>query len=85
MKKNDIAIIVAVAIVAGIFSFVAAKMIFGGEKNYTLKAPEVKAITADFSSEKVSKYIKPGSIDLTKDITVQVNDNNAPFNGAASN
>ncbi len=79
MKKNDIAIIVGVAIVAGIFSYAVASFIFGGDKQYKLDAPEVQAITADFQSPD-KKYFNKESLDLTKDITVQINTNNQPFN-----
>ena len=84
MKKNDIAIIVAVAIVAGVFSFIVAKMIFGGEQKFSLTAPTVDAISADFKTPEKT-YFNKDSIDLTKDITVQANDNNKPFNNAPGN
>ena len=74
MKKNDIAIIVGVAIVAGIFSYAVASFIFGDDKQYKLDAPEVQAITADFQSPD-KKYFNKESLDLTKDITVQINTN----------
>ena len=65
MKKNDIAIIVAVAIVAGVFSFIVAKMIFGGDQKYSLTAPTVDVISAEFNTDTV--YLNDKSIDLTKD------------------
>ena len=83
MKKNDIAIIVAVAIVAGVFSFIVAKMIFGGDQKYSLTAPTVDVISAEFNTDTV--YLNDKSIDLTKDFTVQSNDNNQPFNSAPGN
>lgn len=83
MKKNDIAIIVAVAIVAGVFSFIVAKMIFGGDQKYSLTAPTVDVISAEFNTDTV--YLNDKSIDLTKDITVQSNDNSQPFNNAPGN
>lgn len=83
MKKNDIAIIVAVAIVAGVFSFIVAKMIFGGDQKYSLTAPTVDVISAEFNTDTV--YLNDKSIDLTKDITVQSNDNSQPFNSAPGN
>ena len=79
MKKNDIAIIVIVAIVAGVFSFVIANFIFSKDKTYKLDAPTVQAITADFQLPD-KKYFNKESLDLTKDITVQINSNNQPFN-----
>ncbi len=79
MKKNDILIIVVVAIVAGVFSFVVAGMLFGGNKKYTLTAPTIKPISAEFNTDSIKPYINSDSLDITKDITVQNNANNQPF------
>ena len=78
MKKNDIAIIIAVAGIVGIFSFAIAQFLFSGEKAYKFDAPTVQPITADFQTpDKV--YFNTSSVDLTKDITVQNNTNTMPF------
>jgi hypothetical protein len=78
MKKNDILIIVVVAIVAGVFSFIVANFLFGGQKNYNLDAPTVQPITAEFKTPD-TKYFNKDSLDITKDITVEDNSNNKPF------
>ena len=78
MKKNDILIISVVAVVAGVFSFVLANFLFGGQKNFKLDAPTVQPITAEFKTPD-SKYFNKDSLDITKDITVEDNSNNQPF------
>lgn len=78
MKKNDILIISVVAVVAGVFSFVLANFLFGGQKNFNLDAPTVQPITAEFKTPD-SKYFNKDSLDITKDITVEDNSNNQPF------
>lgn len=83
MKKNDLLIIVAVAITAGIFSFAIANFFFGGAKKYTLTAPTVEPITAQFTAPS-TKYFNQDSLDLTKDITVGDNANNQPFKPSAN-
>jgi hypothetical protein len=50
MKKNDILIIAVVAIVAGVFSFILANFLFGGDKKFNLDAPTVQPITAEFKT-----------------------------------
>lgn len=78
MKKNDILIIVAVAIFAGVFSYILAGFVFGGEQKYDLKAPEVQPISAEFKQPS-EKFFNSDSLDITKDITVTNNDNTDPF------
>jgi flagellar basal body-associated protein FliL len=79
MKKNDIAIIVAVAIVSGIMSYVLANFLFGGKKAYQLKAPTVEPISAEFKQPDTA-YFNRNSLDITKDITIGDSSNSQPFN-----
>ena len=48
MKQKDIIIIVAIAVISGIFSFAIANFLFGGQKAHKLTAPSVQAISSDF-------------------------------------
>lgn len=78
MKKNDIIIIVAVAIVAGILSLIIANLLFGGSKKFNLNAPIVQPVSSEFKSPD-SQFFNKDSLDITKDITVEENSNNQPF------
>lgn len=78
MKGKDTVIIIAVAAVGAIFSFVVAQFIFGGEKAYKLQAPTVDAITSEFQQPN-TKYFNSSSINPTKDIMIGDSTNNAPF------
>lgn len=78
MRKDDILIIFVVAIVAGIFSYIIAGFVFGGEQKYDLQSPEVQPISSEFKQPN-EKYFNSDSLDITKDITVTNNDNTDPF------
>ena len=78
MKQKDLIIIVAVAVVAGIFSYVIANFIFGGEKSYKLTAPTVQPITAEFKQPDQA-YFNTNSLNPTKNITIGDSTNNQPF------
>lgn len=82
MKQKDIAIIVVVTIVAGVFSFLIANMLFGGDKAYKLTAPTVDTITADFKQPDPT-YFNSNSLNPTKDITIGGSTNTTPFNGSS--
>ncbi|HOR23547.1 hypothetical protein KBB76_01220 [Candidatus Saccharibacteria bacterium] len=79
MKQRDIVIIVAVAIVSGIFSFAIAKFMFGGEKIYKLTAPTVEPISSEFKLPN-EQYFNKQSLNPTKNITIGDSSNTAPFN-----
>lgn len=79
MKSRDLSVIVASAVVSGIFAFVLSNFIFGGEKSYNLKAPKVEEISAEFVQPD-SKYFNRGSINPTKLITIGDSGSEDPFN-----
>ncbi|HUD03738.1 MAG TPA: hypothetical protein VMR51_03035 [Patescibacteria group bacterium] len=79
MKQKDIIIIVAIAVISGIFSFAIANFLFGGQKAHKLTAPSVQAISSDFKLPD-STYFNKRSLDLTKNITIGDSTNPAPFN-----
>lgn len=79
MKQKDIAIIIVVAGVAGILSFVLANFLFGGKNAANLKAPTVDVITAEFISPS-PQFFNNNSLDTTKNITIGDTSNTAPFN-----
>lgn len=78
MKQKDIVIIVAVAIVSGIFSYVLASFLFGGKKAYNLTAPTIEPITQEFKTPS-NAYFNAQALNPTKDITIGDSTNNQPF------
>lgn len=80
MKKNDILLIVVIAIVAGTLSLVIANFIFGGEQKYNLKAPTVEAISADFPKPD-ERYFNAQALNPTRNIVIGDSANNEPFKG----
>jgi hypothetical protein len=78
VKQKDLIIIVAVAVVVGIFSFVLSNFLFSGKKAYNLTAPTVNPISANFQLPD-STYFNSNSLDPTQDITIGGTTNTAPF------
>ncbi len=78
MKSKDIAIIVGIAIVAGIFSYVLSSYLFSQEKSQNLTAPTVKAISAEFPPLD-ERFFNSNSLNPTKTITIGESENNNPF------
>lgn len=78
MKRNDLLLIIVVAIVAGVFSLIVAKLIFGGEKAYKLKAATVEKISADFQTPD-NKHFNSQSLNITQNITIGDSNNSDPF------
>jgi hypothetical protein len=81
MKQKDILLVAVIAIVAGVFSFVVANFLFGGEKAYTLKAPKVDAITDTFTLPSKTVF-NDKALNPTKNITIGDSSNDAPFKTA---
>lgn len=78
MKPKDIGIIAGVAVVSAIFSYIIAGYIFNGDKSYSLKAPSVEPISAEFKLPS-DKYFNKDSLNPTKDITIGDSSNQKPF------
>lgn len=78
MKSKDIAVIIGVAFVTGIFSFVLSGYLFGGDDKENLKAPVVQPIVADFPNPD-SRYFNAQSLNPTKVITIGESANQEPF------
>jgi hypothetical protein len=77
MKKNDIAIIVAVAGFAGIFSLVISQLLFGGQKS-TLTAEVVDPISAEFQKPDPNVF-NDQAINPTQLIQIGDGSNKNPF------
>lgn len=79
MKKNDLAILIVVAFIAGIFSFVISQYIFGGTDK-KLTAEVVDPISADASAFKVDTNVfNQNAINPTKLIQIGDGSNTSPF------
>lgn len=78
MKQKDILLIAVIAIVAGLFSFLAANFFFGGEKAYKLTAPTIEPITQEFNLPDTTVYNNT-ALNPTKTITIGDSTNNTPF------
>lgn len=77
MKKKDLILIVAVAIVASIFSFIISNfLITGGSKQ--LEAETVQKISSEFQSPDKNVFNEQ-AINPTKLIEIGNNNNQKPF------
>lgn len=81
MKQKDIAIIVAVTVVAAIASFLIANQIFVTPKTREQTAPVVDAINSNMSSPD-KRFFNSDSINPTRDST-STGTNQTPFNGSS--
>lgn len=78
MKKQDLGIIIAVAIFAGIFSLVASNLIFTPRSTKGLKAQKIDTIQATFNQPD-KRYFNTESINPTQLIQIGDNSNGQPF------
>ncbi len=77
MKKNDIAILLIVAFIAGIFSFTISQYVFSTPKK-KLSAEVVDPVTADFQKPD-SNVFNENAINPTKLIQIGDGSNENPF------
>lgn len=77
MKKNDLAILVVVAVVAGIFSVVLSQIFFG-EQSKNLTAEVVDPISADFQDPDPNVF-NSNAINPTQLIQIGDSSNQNPF------
>lgn len=80
MKQKDIALIIVIVAVSGIFSFIVGRMLFSSPKDRQEKVEVVEAITTTFPSPD-SKYFNANSINPTRIIQISENSNDTPFSG----
>ncbi len=78
MKKNDLVVILIVAIFAGIFSMVASNLIFTPKSTKTLKAYKIDEISSEFKQPD-KRYFNSESVNPTKNIQIGDGNNNKPF------
>jgi len=80
MKQKDVALVLVIAIVSAVISFLASNWIFNKPANRQQKAEVVDVITSDFSNPN-SKYFNSTSIDPTQLIHIGNSSNPNPFSG----
>jgi capsular polysaccharide biosynthesis protein len=78
MKQKDLALILVIAVVAGVFSFVFSKLLISKPSNRNTKVEVVEVITAEFK-EPNKKYFNENSVNPTKLIQIGQNPNPQPF------
>ena len=80
MKQKDIALVIVLAFISAIISYMISGMAFGKPADRQQKAEVVDVITADFSTPSV-KYFNVNSIDPTQLIQIGNSNNPNPFSG----
>lgn len=81
MKQKDVALIIVLAFMSGVVSFLASRWIFARPADRQQKAEVVDVITSDFPLPD-SKYFNPNSIDPTQLIQIGNSSNPNPFGGS---
>lgn len=81
MKRNDIVMILAVACVAGVVSFIASQLLFATPKNRHQQVEVAPAISATFKPPETA-YFNSESVDPTQTIQIGNTTNPTPFNGS---
>ena len=80
MKQKDIAVIVSIAVISAVVSFIASNKIFVTPSNRAQEVEVVDPINADFQTPN-KKYFNSSSINPTPNPTVGGESNDNPFNG----
>lgn len=81
MKQKDLAIILAVAVVAVIFSVILARVAFATPKDRKQNVEVVEKISTEFPLPD-QMYFNDNSINPTQLIRISENANQRPFNGS---
>lgn len=82
MKQKDIALIIVVAVISAIVSFIVSGKIFVTPANRQQKVEVVDKIDSDFTQPD-SKYFNSSSVNPTQLVTIGNNNNQNPFSGAS--
>lgn len=83
MKRKDIAVLVAIALVAGLFSMVISKSIFNSPAKRSAKVPVVEALDPSFPNAQTDpvyqSFFNSKALDPTQLIKIGDNQNPVPF------
>lgn len=82
MKQKDISLILVIAIISAVVSFVLSNMLFASPKHRQQQVEVVSSISSTFA-EPNTKYFNPSAVDLTQLIQIGTTTNQNPFNGTA--
>lgn len=80
MKQNDIALIIVIAFVSAVISFIASDKIFVTPANRQQQVEVVDKIDPQFKTPS-SKYFNSNSIDPTQNAQLSTGNNQNPFSG----
>ena len=78
MKSKDIATIAILVLITGAFTFMLSKSLILSKKATHTKVEVVEPISKDFNFAG-KPYFKANSINPTRDITIDVNNNTQPL------
>lgn len=78
MKQKDIAIIIIVVFVSGVFSFFISNALFAAPKDLQTEVEVVEPISATFNQPD-ARYFNNDSINPTQPITIGDGQNQQPF------
>ncbi len=82
MKQKDIALIIIIAFVSGIVSFLISGAVFAPAKDRKQNVEVVEAMTSEFP-EPSKNYFNSSSVDPTQLIQIGAGTNPSPFNGTS--
>jgi hypothetical protein len=80
MKQKDIALIVVIAFISAIASFVISNKIFVTPSNRQQQVAKIDVINSDFQTPS-NKYFNNKSVDPAQLVQIGENNNQNPFNG----
>jgi hypothetical protein len=83
MKEKDVAVIIVVAFISAIASFLISNKLFVTPNNRAQNAEVVDPITASFNTPS-KKYFNPSSINPTQQTAIGNEVNQDPFNGGGN-
>lgn len=82
MKQKDVALIIVIAAISAVVSFIVSNKIFVTPDNRQQKVEVVDPITASFQTPD-KKYFNSNSIDPTQSSQIGTDNNQDPFSGGS--
>lgn len=79
MKQKDILLVIVIIIVSAVFSFILTSVLFGSPETRKEKVEVIETITDKFDKPD-SKFFNEKSVNPTKLIRIEENQNQQPFN-----
>ncbi len=86
MKRRDIIMIIAVALITGVLSLLISNMIFSVPKNRSAKVPTADVVPTALPDIKndpsYQSFLNQGALDPTQPVQIGNTQNNTPFNNS---